>query len=93
MTDTPSTAHLDAQISQDLHSMIKRAAEIQGQTPSDFVVAAVQDAALRTIERADVVRLSLADQECFARALAKPPDQTPALQRAFAHRARLIRTE
>ena len=40
-----STARLEARISTDLHSMLKRAAELQGRTMTDFVVAAVQDAA------------------------------------------------
>ena len=64
-----STARLEARISTDLHAMLKRAAELQGRTMTDFVVSAVQDAAQRAIEQADVMRLSLADQECFALAL------------------------
>jgi uncharacterized protein (DUF1778 family) len=35
-------------------------------------VSAVQDAAQRAIEQAEVIRLSLADQECFAQALLSP---------------------
>jgi uncharacterized protein (DUF1778 family) len=63
-----STARLEARISTDLHSMLKRAAELQGRTMTDFVVSAVQDAAQRAIEQAEVIRLSLSDQECFAQA-------------------------
>lgn len=39
--------------------MLKQAAELQGRTMTDFVVAAVQDAAQRAIEEAGFVRLSL----------------------------------
>ena len=78
-----STARLEARISTDLHSMLKRAAELQGRTMTDFVVAAVQDAAQRAIEQAEVIRLSLADQECFAQALLSPPQPAPALERAL----------
>jgi len=60
---------------------------------TDFVVAAVRDAAQRAIEQAEVIRLSLADQECFAQALLSPPQQSPALERAIARRSRLLRTE
>ena len=88
-----STARLEARISTSLHSMLKRAAELQGCTMTDFVIAAVQDAAQRAIEQADVVRLSLADQECFAKALLSPPQPSPALKRAFARRRKLLRTE
>lgn len=89
-----ATARLEARISTDLHSMLKRAAELQGRTMTDFVVSAVQDAAQRAIEQAEVVRLSLADQECFAQALlSPPPPPAPALQRAFARRNQLLRAE
>lgn len=88
-----ATARLEARISTDLHALLKRAAELQGRTMTDFVVSAVQAAAQRTIEEAGVVRLSLADQECFAQALLAPPEASPALKRAFARRSKLLRTE
>ncbi|GHU18516.1 hypothetical protein FACS189475_04120 [Betaproteobacteria bacterium] len=84
------TARLEARISPELHSMLRRAAEIQGRSITDFVTAAVQDAAQRAIEQAEVIRLSLADQECFARALLSPPEMPPALKRAFARRSKLL---
>jgi uncharacterized protein (DUF1778 family) len=90
MPTVQSTARLEARISTDLHTMLKRAAELQGRTMTDFVVAAVQDAAQRAIEQADVMRLSLADQACFAQALLSPPKPTPALKRAFARRRKLL---
>ncbi|MBO4329193.1 MAG: DUF1778 domain-containing protein [Rhodocyclaceae bacterium] len=88
-----ATARLEARISTDLHALLKRAAELQGRTMTDFVVSAVQAAAQRTIEEAGVVRLSLVDQECFARALLTPPEASPALKRAFARRSKLLRAE
>ncbi len=87
------TARLEARISADLHAMLKRAAELQRRTMTDFVVTAVQDAAQRAIEQAEVIRLSLANQECFAQALLSPPQTSPALERAFARRNRLLRAE
>ncbi|MDP1904825.1 MAG: DUF1778 domain-containing protein [Pseudomonadota bacterium] len=90
---TSSTARLEARISTDLHGMLKRAAEIQGRTMTDFVVAAVQAAAQHAIEEAEVIRLSRADQERFAQALLSPPPPAPALERAFARRSRLLRAE
>ena len=87
------TARLEARITPDLHSLLKRAAEIQGRTMTDFVVAAVQDAAQRAIEQAEVVRMSLADQECFAQALLAPQAPAPALERAFARRRNLLGVE
>lgn len=93
MTASNSTARLEARISPDLHAMLKRVAELQGRTMTDFVVAAVQEAALRALEQSEVIRLSLADQECFAHALMSPPQPSPALKRAFARRSKLLRSE
>ena len=87
-----TTARLEARISTDLHQLLKRAAELQGRTMTDFVVSAVQDAALRAVESAEIVRLSLADQQCFAQALLAPPEPAPTLVRAFAGRRALLRT-
>lgn len=55
-----STARLEARISTDLHAMLKRAADIQGRTVTDFVVAAVRQAAHQAIEQSEVIRLTLA---------------------------------
>jgi len=93
MRSNPLTARLEARISTDLHGLLKRAAELQGRTMTDFVVAAVQDAAQRAIEQAEVIRLSMADQQCFADALLSPPKPQPALKRALAHRKRLLTEE
>ena len=60
---------------------------------TDFVVAAAQAAAQRAIEQAEVIRLSRVDQECFAQALLSPPQPSPALDRAFARRSKLLRAE
>jgi len=91
MPVTTATARLEARISFDLHATLKRAAELQGLTMTDFVVSAVQDAAQRAIEQSEVIRLSLADQKCFAQALLHPPEAAPAMRRAFAKRADLLK--
>ena len=93
MSTNNTTARLEARISTDLHAMLKRAAELQGRTMTDFVVSAVQDAAQRAIEQAEVIRLSLADQECFVQALLSPSQPSPALKRAFTRRSKLLRAE
>lgn len=93
MPSAKSTARLEARISIELHTMLKRAAEIQGRSMTDFVVSAVQEAAQRAIEQGEIVRLSLADSERFAQALLSPPDPSPALERAFARRRKLLHAE
>lgn len=93
MSQTMATARLEARISTELHAMLKRAAELQGRTITDFVIASVQAAAQRTIEQSEIIRLSLADQQCFAEALLIPPPPAPALERAFARRNKLLRVQ
>ena len=44
MPSNTTTARLEARISTDLHAMLKRAAELQGRTMTDFVIAAVRRA-------------------------------------------------
>ena len=88
-----ATARLEARITPDLHKMLKRAAELQGSSVTQFVITAVQKAAVQTIEEVEVIRLSLADQECFADALINPPPMSPALKRAFAKHKELFGAE
>ena len=76
------TARIEARIAPDALAIVRRAAEIQGRSVSDFVVAAAQDAANRTIEWAHFIRLSVEDQRRFADAILKPPAPNKALRRA-----------
>lgn len=84
------TARLEARITPDLHALLKRAAEIEGRSVTDFVIAAAQEAAHRRIEAVQVIRLSLDDQRAFAEAILEPPEPTPALRRALDRHRDLI---
>jgi len=86
----PQSARLEARISHDLHVAVKRAAEIQGRTMTDFVIHALQMAASEAIEQADQVRLSIVDQKAFAHALIAPTKPNAALKRAFAKANKLL---
>ena|SRR5437870_802795 len=82
------TARIEARIAPDALAIVRRAAEIQGRSVSDFLVAAAQDAASRTIAETEIIRLSVEDQRRIAEAILNPPNPTPALRRAFQrHRA------
>jgi uncharacterized protein (DUF1778 family) len=85
------TARIEARIAPELLEVVKRAAEIQGRSLSDFVVTAAQEAAHRTIAEMDVIRLSVAGQLAFAEALLDPPAPTAGLRDAFDAHRRLIR--
>lgn len=61
-----TTARLEARLPHEVHALLKRAAQIQGRTLTDFVVSAAQEAARQTIEATEIVRLSVEDQQWFA---------------------------
>ncbi len=84
-------ARIEARIAPEALAVVKRAAEMQGRSVSDFVVAAAQEAAQKAIEDAHVIRLSLDDQRRFVDLLLNPPALAPAMQRAKKAHARLIR--
>jgi uncharacterized protein (DUF1778 family) len=84
------TARLEARIAPEALAVVKRAAEIQGRSVSDFVVAAAQEAAHRAIEETEIIRLSVEDQRLLAEALLNPPEPAPALVRAAEHYRRLV---
>jgi uncharacterized protein (DUF1778 family) len=83
-------ARLEARLPIKGHALLKRAAEIQGRTLTDFVVSAAHNAARQTIESTEIVMLSLDDQRQLADALLNQPEPTPALHRAFQHRRELF---
>ena len=83
MKQGPSpVARLEARLPHDVMARLKRAAEIQGRTLTDFVVAAANEAACRAIEEAEIVRLSIEGQRQIAASILHPPAPTPALKRA-----------
>jgi uncharacterized protein (DUF1778 family) len=84
------SARLEARISPDALAVVRRAAEIQGRSLSDFVVAAAEEAANRTIQETHLIRLSMEDQQRFVELLLDPPAANPALERAKEAHARLI---
>lgn len=91
--DITRSSRFEARLSPDVLAVIKRAAELQGRSVSDFVVAAAQEIAQRTIEDASVIRLSLEDQRRFVDLLINPREPSPALQRAAKAHAELIKSQ
>jgi uncharacterized protein (DUF1778 family) len=84
------TARVEARLSPEALAIVKRAAEIQGRSVSDFVVSAAQEAAQRAIEEVQVLRLAAEDQQALAAAILSPPEPNEALRRAAAAHHRLV---
>jgi uncharacterized protein (DUF1778 family) len=88
--DTVRTARVEARIAPDALVVVRRAAELQGRSVSDFLVATALKDAHQTIEDAQIIRLSVDDQHQFADMLLRPPPLAPAMKRALKARKRLI---
>jgi len=89
-TSQNRTARLEARITPRALAVVRRAAEIQGRSVSDFVVSAAQEAAQKTIADVEVLRLSREAQETFAALLLNPPPPTAALVKAFKRHRELV---
>ena len=75
-------ARLEARLPASIYATLKHAAELSGRSLTDFVVSAAHDAARRTIEEAEIIRLSTRDQLLFAEALLNPHTPNDELRRA-----------
>ena len=84
------TARLEARLPLDIMARLKRAAEIQGRTLTDFVVAAADEAACRAIQETEIIRLSLEGQRQIAAAILDPPAPAAALKKAARRYRELI---
>src|SRR5438477_12778200 len=76
--EPPPSARLEARLPHDVMVRLKRAAEIQGRTLTDFVVASADEAACRTIRETEIVTLSIEGQRQIAAAILNPPAPAPA---------------
>lgn len=85
------TERLEARIASETLAVVKRAAELQGRSLSDFVIAAAEQAATRAIEETQMIRLSVEDQRAFAASIIDPPEPAPALLRAAKAHRRLVK--
>jgi uncharacterized protein (DUF1778 family) len=91
MSQSARTSRIEARIAPAALEIVKRAAEMQGRSVSDFVVAAAQDAARKAVSEAEIMTLSATDQRAFARALLDPPKANAALRRAAKAHKKLVK--
>jgi uncharacterized protein (DUF1778 family) len=90
-TQATRAARIEARIAPEALAVVRRAAELQGRSVSDFVVSAAQEAARKAIEEAQIIRLSVEDQRAFVEAILNPPPLAPAMKRAIARHGKLIK--
>lgn len=76
-------ARLEARISRTQKALFQHAADLSGRTLSEFVVATVQEAAAKTVQDHEAIRLSQAEQTAFVKALLDPPAPSAKLRQAY----------
>ncbi len=78
------TTRLEARLTDAQKSLLQQAAELRGQTLTEFIVRAGEEAATRVLERAGMVVLGAHDSAAFVEALLNPPEPGPRLRAAAA---------
>jgi len=73
---------LEARISAKEKELLKRAAELQGCSLTEFVVRSAQEAARKTLKEHQMMSLTARDTEAFVKALLRPPAPSKKLKRA-----------
>jgi uncharacterized protein (DUF1778 family) len=82
--------HIEARVSRDQKALIKRAAELSGLTIGEFIASNLQQAALRAIQDAELIRLNAEDSRSFANALRRPRPANAKLSEAARKYLQLI---
>ena len=75
-------SRLEARISAEEKELLKKAADLQGCTLTEFVVRSAQEAARKAVKEHQLISLTASDTEAFVKALLKPPAPSKKLKRA-----------
>ncbi len=78
----PRSERLEARISKAQKELFVRAAELQGRSLTDFLLASVLEAALATVRSHEALRLSDRDRQVFVSALLASPAPAKTLAQA-----------
>ncbi|GAA6624147.1 DUF1778 domain-containing protein [Scytonema sp. NUACC26] len=70
---------LEASVAPEIKALWQKAADLEGVTLTDFVIASVQAAAHKIIDRHQTLKLSIEDSEALVEALLNPPQPSDAL--------------
>jgi uncharacterized protein (DUF1778 family) len=90
LTPSKTITRLEARISPETKSLLQKAADLEGRTLTDFVVASVQAEAYRVIEKHQKLKLNLEDSQAFVDALLNPPSPNADLKKAALRHKQLI---
>lgn len=89
--DSVRVERLGFRLDEQTKDLIERAAHLESRKLTDFCVAALTDAARRTIAEHETLMLSERDREVFFDTLMSPPQANERLIRALAeHKRRIV---
>jgi uncharacterized protein (DUF1778 family) len=77
-------SRLEARISAEEKELLKRAADLQGCSLTEFVVRSAQEAARKAVKEHQIISLTARDTEAFVKALLKPPAPSKKIKHAAA---------
>lgn len=71
---------LEARVTSEQKELIERAADLEGRSLTDFVVASVAAAAKQVIQEHEILKLAAQDRAVFLAALQNPPEPNAKLR-------------
>src|SRR5437588_13066613 len=80
---------LEARVDPELKELFQRADDLQGVSLSDFLISSLRQAAIKTVQEHDLIRLGRRDSAAFAAALLAPPGPNRRLKAAARRYRRL----
>jgi len=85
-----ATERLEARVPAQIKALIGRAASLEGQTLTDYVIATLQKNAAEVVREHEILRLSVKDSEAFAAAMLDAPKPNRKLRDAFARHRKSV---
>ncbi len=91
MTKSLKTVRIEARVEPDIRDLIVAAAELEGRSVSDFLVASARERAERALHEQVVVRFTEESQIRFAELMLDPPPFNAAMNEAIElHKQQII---
>ncbi len=91
MTKSLKTERIEARVEPDVRDLIVAAAELEGRSVSEFLVASARERAEKTLHDQMVIRLTEESQMRFAEMMLNPPPFNAAMNEAIElHKQQII---
>lgn len=90
LSSKPVTERLEARVPQPIKSLIGRAAALEGRSITDYVIATLERDAVKVVREHEILQLSTADSQAFARAMITPPKPNRALKGILSRHAQTV---